>query len=154
MTTIALPMFAMIAAIILLIIIGLILWHKKAASQEYSLQSIEERLIKIEKDLRNYADDMKKQEAFAVPAPETPPLSQENELDLQDLQEEELLVDIPEENEASETEVREEVPSAENLIQEQDANLDRGSEQPTSIYNIGKSGKIYTEEELDLLIKE
>lgn len=154
MTTIALPMFAMIAAIILLIIIGLILWHKKAASQEYSLHNIEERLTRIETDLRNCTDEIKKQKAYVVPAPETPSLSQENQLDLQDLQEEALSADIPEEDKASETEALEEVPSTENLIQEQDANLDRGSEQPTSIYNIGKSGKIYTEEELDLLIKE
>lgn len=156
MTTMAWPMFVMIAVVILLIIVGLILGHKNATSHNSGLENIEERLVRIEGNLLEYAESVKEQENVEPPVRQESPSSQEpeEEPEPQILQKKAIPEDVPEENGALQPIASEQMLSEKDLIKEQDANTDKGSEMPTSIYNIGKSGKVYTEEELDLLIKE
>ena len=186
MTTIALPILAVVAVVILLILaITLILWRKQSAVQLTILENIEKRLTAVEKALtirirqeaavsqRTSATDQHENAQETQPLqkesmnPESPPTEKSGEYTAEGEQE-------PEKDKKERLNAPAGSSKQPETIQTATANipktattekaepggrradsLDKGSETPaTSIYNIGKSGKIYTKEELELLIKE
>lgn len=184
MTTIALPILAVVAVVILLILaITLILWRKQSAVQLTTLENIEKRLTTVEKALtiRIRQEAAASQRASAADprenVQETQPLQKEN-MNPESPPTEKSGEDTAEGEQEPEKDKKERLnaPAGSSKQPEtiQTANipktatteeaepggrradsLDKGSETPaTSIYNIGKSGKIYTKEELELLIKE
>ena len=155
MTTLAFPMIlTALMAIIALIITSIVLWRKRAITQLEALQNISQRL----KDMEDILKSRESSSAQEIP----------NRADMPGgawiLEEPEHTEDAPaattpengnvpekQPQNLSEPEQKETVP-VEALRHE---NTDRGNEiSPGATYNIGKSGKIYTEEELELLIKE
>lgn len=185
MTTIALPILAVVAIVILLIlVITLILWRKQSAAQLTALENIEKRLTTVEKALttriRQEAAAVSRQNTASIQTgqvQETEPIQKENvnpepppaekhgeytaEEDKGPEKKQHEPINAPEESSHEPETIQtanipniEATEKAEPDVQLTDT-LDKGSETPaTSIYNIGKSGKIYTKEELELLIKE
>ncbi|MCQ4635602.1 hypothetical protein NE619_02580 [Anaerovorax odorimutans] len=185
MTTIALPILAVAAVVILLIlVIALILWRKQSAIELSTLENIEKRLAAVEKALTIRIRQEAAAAAQRTPAADQPKNVQETQMPRKESREPEP---PPREDSGIKTSEGEKEPGEEKNEQEntpaessqqpemiqtadvsetapaeeiepdglREETLDKGSETPaTSIYNIGKSGKIYTKEDLELLIKE
>ncbi len=174
MTVIAAMTLVALLIIMLLMIIGLVLWQKRASIQldhlreiRESLAVIEQRMQVLEETVRAGREEVREtscilQEALAEDedAGEEAELPQEPDQSAEEIPEPDAVESEEPESGVSEQEVLE-------FIQEEaDFHVQPEEEQPiildqseqdypkASKYNSGKSGKIYTEEELELLIKE
>ncbi len=164
MTIIAATILGLLAVIILLSIARLILWQRRSAEQSGSMHEIEDRLGKLEAILRDIR--MQQQELcrtieekkFAAPEEEYE-FGEASERENRRIGQDEPAVWNEEDGQVPEmrTEQMAEVTAVQaqdNGMSMKNANSDRRGEALASSYNVGKSGKKYTEEELELLIKE
>ncbi|MCB6992996.1 hypothetical protein LI177_05795 [bacterium 210820-DFI.6.37] len=168
MTTIALPILVMLAVILLLIIINMILWQKQASIQLSRTREVQERLEGLGQALQelNIQNERLRQELEEDRRTETPRRENIQEQPLRSVlmesgeaaeRNDDLILDL---GTAGPEDVYEAVEITENSSPsetgpEEKDDLNMGGETPeATIYNIGKSGKVYTEEELELLIKE
>lgn len=154
MTTTTLAILVFLVAAVVLLIINMKLWQKASGSQLYQIRELEKKLDENHMMLENMeARLLQIQEACRLRSEDTDTESQ-------------TYGDSPEETQVT-ADQKEPEESVVALLQEQlqcagdskpeteenpESDCEQGSE--ASIYNIGKSGKVYTEEELELLIKE
>lgn len=172
MTTIAFIILTVLAAVNLLMTAGLILWQRKADArinnvQRHMAQHIGhvEKLLEelkqdqgiskelILKEIRKGIDEIEGPPAYDLGSdPQAACLSGKEEPENLQIEKDETidaLNEIPEQTEDMELLVGQE----QHQIQDADPSRDSQTLE-TPIYNVGKSGKIYTEEELELLIRE
>lgn len=152
MTIIPLAMLIALAAVVLLMIIGLVLWQKRSSSQLSILQDVAKNLEEIEKMLK--AQEQAKtleRVAEAERMSEGVPPDQTEEPEVQPAEEKIEETDTEKALKAiSQLMVQEN--NGENSIEQM---LEPDSQMPAPVIDsVGKSGKSYTEEELELLIKE
>lgn len=147
MTTIPLAMLTALVAVVLLMIIGLVLWQKRSSSQLSILQNVAKTLEEIEKTL-------KAQEQSRAPENLVQP---EQTTETERMQAGEPEAQLPEE-ENEETDTEKALKAISQIMEEEsDGKQTPESDSQTpapAIDSMGKSGKSYTEEELELLIKE
>lgn len=136
-----------LAIIIGLIITGLVIWRKNSENQTRSLTNIEKQLEEIGGGLRaescgSILDNNAVAGEYPAPLRKKERLPKERQM--------------PEgaESEAPGDSLNIAVALENSRADFQSDNSDKAVEKSISMYNVGKSGKIYTEEELDLLIKE
>lgn len=174
MTTIALPILGLLVVIVLLLIAGLILWQRRASAQLEQLQQAQRRIEEMENALQELRKQQTKffhkQEEYLSYLKKHASGSEHNAAGAGSNIGAERKNKAQPEEQAGETSTNAEVPE---VSQQKDKSGDlekdlfvskeqaegkkserRGEMSEPSIYNIGKSGKIYTEEELELLIKE
>lgn len=178
MTTIALPILVMLMVILLLIIINMILWQRQASVQQSRTLEIEERLERLGQALQELEkqnaqmrqDLMESRHNAAEPLQEDQRITPQETAPAQKIQDAPAQADEAapqidaialaqepardEDGTPQEKAEAVEISSPSESGSEKTDDLDKGSRMPNAIYNIGKSGKIYTEEELELLIKE
>lgn len=150
MTTIPLAMLTALVAVVLLMIIGLVLWQKRSSSQLSILQNVAKTLEEIEKTL-------KAQEQSRAPENLVQPEQTTETERIQPEQAGEPEAQLPEE-ENEETDTEKALKAISQIMEEEsDGKQTPESDSQTpapAIDSMGKSGKSYTEEELELLIKE
>lgn len=157
MTTIPLAMLIALAAVVLLMIIGLVLWQKRSSSQLSILQNVAKTLEEIEKTMKE--QEQPKVHENVVQAEQTTagiqPEQAAEDLDAQPLEEENEKTD-------EETDTEKALKAISQIMVQERIEESSGEQPPESdshmsapaIDSMGKSGKSYTEEELELLIKE
>lgn len=148
MTTIPLAMLIALAAVVLLMIIGLVLWQKRSSSQLSILQNVVKTLEEIEKTLKEQEQPKASEDTVRIEqATEDVQPEPVGEPDAQ-----------PPEEDSEETDTEKALKAISQLMVQgsnEEQTRESDSEMPApAIDNMGKSGKSYTEEELELLIKE
>lgn len=171
-------MLLLLAVIILLLIAVLILWQRRVGQQYDSIQELKEQLTELEGTLKEiktrqseflqtWVDmrivDMRIEEREAATAQRAEQAAggyKEEDAEQnskEQLREESGLETGTKSRQENTTEMESdlefELPAGDGQ-NEVGGNSEGRSRVPTSSYNIGKSGKMYTEEELELLIKE
>ena len=163
MIAIALLVLVMLAAVLLLIIINLILWQKQSSLQQRKMEEILHRLETVGQALE-FQNRKLQEQAAASPqeAAEGIGISQSEQDATADdgkaADKKEETDSVQAENNSG-TGIEEQRASDRMKPPEHEPDIkdipDEEQKLPAaSTYNIGKSGKIYTEEELELLIKE
>lgn len=162
MTTLALPILVLLIIVLLLLIAGWILRQRSFIAQTEIMEEIRQRLYQAEALLQDISEQQlqqSRQEEENTVCTEEPDDAKDSP---------ELKTEEPAEKTEEQAQIKEEPPqtdyetvllqemlSAGTAPRESEGHLEAGSKTPeATIYNIGKSGKIYTKEELELLIKE
>lgn len=174
MTTIALPVLGLLVVIVLLLIAGLILWQRRIGAQTECIQEIHSRMRELENALEELKQQQteffgKQQDCSDCLEKQSPGETEGAAGFGQSARAADRSEDLPAEQ-AGETSINMEMPevsqsdgkpddSGEDVIARKEQMEEEfpkrcGDTPEPSIYNTGKSGKIYTEEELELLIKE
>ncbi len=166
-------MLLLLAVIILLLIAVLILWQRRVGQQYDSIQELKEQLTELEGTLKEIKTrqseflqtwvDMRIEEREAAAAQRVEQAAGSyKEEDAEQNSKEQLREESgletgtksrQENTTEMESDLEFELPAGDGQ-NEAGGNSEGRSRVPTSSYNIGKSGKMYTEEELELLIKE
>lgn len=172
MTTIALPILGLLVIIVLLLIAGLILWQRRASAQLEQIQQVRRQMEEMEsalQELRKQQTELfHKQEEYLGYLEGHNSGSERNTAGASsNIGAERKAKAQPEEQagsinaEVQRVSQQDDKPSGlerewsvPKEQTEEKKTKGRGEMSEPSIYNIGKSGKIYTEEELELLIKE